>query len=239
MTLIAGIVLPNGILIMSDTLVMENGENIYTEYGLKINRVTPTTLIGTSGTEYLFYFILALKQALYDNVVHTTQSDIRAIILSKYKMIHEDFLTKDDLRIFGHFLVAEYDQTSETYTLISNSNENPRHFYEKRECSKFKNVEVIGAIWPLANYVKSHISEKLETYAPNIIEDPLFHKNFSRECNKIFKAYSNEYPQYNFNDKLYCVYLTTQNKQPHVEDYLWDDGNYFEVDTHLDKIYRK
>ncbi|MBG0962452.1 hypothetical protein [Bacillus sp. SRB1LM] len=240
MTLIAGIILPNGVLMMSDTLVKQNGEDLF-EYGRKITRITPTTLLASSGTGYIWGTAQALRMALYASEDYMTIADKREIILSKYKQMHEHYLTTDDTRIFGHFLIAEYNRTNSTYTLLTNKSEDPRCIDKLTEYNEIKDIAVNGAIPPITDAVKSNIQELLSTYSSNDLNEPFFHRKISKVCREIFKYYS--YQNTSFNDKLHCVYLTTRNGLPYVDNYLCDsDGKCYDVDTEREDaevIYKK
>lgn len=51
MTLIAGIILPNGILMMSDTRTLENKFFVHNENTRKITVITPNVLLGSSDSK--------------------------------------------------------------------------------------------------------------------------------------------------------------------------------------------
>ncbi|PFV44149.1 hypothetical protein [Bacillus thuringiensis] len=76
MTLIAGIILPNGILVVSDTRATDIEGRILNEYRRKIIEVTPKTLIGTAGIGLTTSVALAKRQNLYNRSENITTNEI-------------------------------------------------------------------------------------------------------------------------------------------------------------------
>ncbi|MFJ8521413.1 hypothetical protein [Bacillus cereus] len=235
MTLIAGIILPNGILMISDSRAqIDKTEEVYSEYTRKITMVTPTNILGTSGHEPTFYAAQTLRQTLFKKDSKIELDDRRSFILDLYKHINLLHLYKHDFpEPVGHILLGELNLKESKFSLLSNYGSD--NFKEFTVYNKIKDIVVIGAYSQLRDTVEKQIQDMLVT----ISEDELNHKNvyarISIECHKIFKEHAAHYD--GINDKLYCVHLSTIENDPSAVFYfLESDGSDHVIDSRQDGV---
>ncbi|WP_346817396.1 hypothetical protein [Bacillus paramobilis] len=224
MTLIAGTILPNGIIMMSDTRAIDSEGHPCEEYRRKIIEVTPKTLVGTSGTGFTVLAALAKRQDLYDKSENMKTGEIRESLIDQYLELYEPYRTTNDT--FGSFLIADYDSTSNTYSLLSQIND---------DSLSFKNVTdtaLIGSTPTLRDFAKSNIQDLLKGFTTEQIADPDFFMRFSHRVKIIFELYSKQ--DHTINDKLYCEYLTVRNNKLTILKYLIETNDSIHL---IDKKY--
>lgn len=227
MTLIAGTILPNGILMMSDTRAIDSEGRPCEEYRRKIIEVTPKTLVGTSGTGNTVLAALAVQHALYDKSENMKTEEIRESLIDQYLELYEPYRKTNDT--FGSFLIADYDSTSNTYSLLSQINDNSCPF------TSVTDTVLIGSTPPIRDFVKSNIQDLLEQFTPEQIADPNFFMKFSHDVKIIFEHYSNQ--DHTINDKLYCEYLTIRNNKLTILKYLFEtDDSIHLIDKEYDGL---
>ncbi|PKJ54694.1 hypothetical protein [Bacillus sp. SN10] len=218
MTLIAGIILPKGILMVSDTREMLYGTQIGNELVRKITRVTPGTILGTAGTGYSIAIAKSLRKKLFDKVP-TTPTSIRKDILDEYKNQNKSVRKENpNLGPMAYILLGEYNDTSKTYTLLKNIGEDDSLFDDIEIYDQLKDTAVIGSSLDVRTFLKEDINEILANFLDQELEDAEFFMELSAILKITFEHYANQIPD--INDKLYCAYLTTSKNEPVVHTYL-------------------
>ncbi|PHD06609.1 hypothetical protein COF45_25075 [Bacillus wiedmannii] len=110
MTLIAGIILPFGILMLSNTCTLENNNFVHNENTRKITAITPNMLLGTSGFEANYNTAQVLRQTLYGKK-RLTNENIRWCIANLYKRVSNFHLVVRDFpEPLGHILLGEFTE---------------------------------------------------------------------------------------------------------------------------------
>ncbi|EJS72918.1 hypothetical protein [Bacillus cereus] len=233
MTLIAGIILPNGILMVSDSREqLENTEEVHSEYRRKITLVTPTNILGVSGFDSTFYASQILRKTLFNKDEKFTPEERRACILDLYKHVNLLHLVERDIpEPVGHILLGELDHKQGKYSLLANHGVD--RFEKFTVYNKVKDMVLIGAYSELRDAVKKQIQDMLDNLNEETLNLPYIYEHISIECRKIFKEHS---AQYNgINDKLYCVYLSTIEGQPSSAFYFFEsDGSDHRIDEKQD-----
>ncbi|UOX98413.1 hypothetical protein MWG54_12705 [Bacillus cereus] len=221
MTLIAGIILPNGILVVSDTRATDIEGRILNEYRRKIIEVTPKTLIGTAGIGLTTSVALAKRQNLYNRSENITTNEIRKEIIEQYYDLY--YHHRETNKPFGSFLVADYDGPSNTYTILLLDSDKPLPFE-----NPFDTV-LIGSSQLIRDYAKNAIQDSLKLFTTEEIYNPTFYIKFSQHVQNIFKHFSNM--DHTINGKLHCEYLAVHNNQPTIIRYLLEtDGSIHKID---------
>lgn len=238
MTLIAGIILPKGILMVSDTREMLHGTEIGNELVRKITRVTPGTILGTAGTGYSIATAKSLRKKLLDKVP-TTPTSIRKDILDEYKNQNKLFRKEyPNLGPMAYILLGEYNAISKTYTLLENTGEDDSLFDEIVVHNQLKDTAVIGSSLQLRTYVKGNIKTFLDSYSLDQMKEETFFPTLFITLKRIFAGYAEQDSVKDINDKLYCAYLSTSNNEPIVTTFLIDsDEEIYPVDGEQESEY--
>lgn len=234
MTLIAGIILPKGILMISDTRQSdEKTDEISDDYSRKITFVSPDCILGTSGSESSFYTAKILRNCLYNNSDTMTTKERRSHIFNFYNSVN-DFCSKTH-RIknypVGCALLADYDTENNSFTLTSVKNFVNQNY--SLTFNKAGDVDLIGA----SETIQEQTKIKIQAVLQSLSEEQLNHTNaygyIAGKCQPIFQQAAREYV--GISDKLYVVYLTTLNNKPANACYLIEeDGTFHTVDAKQD-----
>ncbi|MBZ4222524.1 hypothetical protein LAE98_10475 [Bacillus wiedmannii] len=235
MTLIVGIILPNGILMVSDSRAqIENKEEVQSEYTRKINIITPTNILGSAGFEPTLYTSQILRKTLFLKNEKLTTEEKQAFILKLYEHVNLLHLFKRDFKEpLGHILLGELNSDEGTYTLLSNYGEDG--FKNFKIHNKVKDTVVIGAYSQLRDTVKKQIQDILDTISEENLNRKDIHSTIALECHKIFKEHAAYYD--GINDKLYCVHLSTIENDPSAVFYfLESDGSVHFIDKTQDGV---
>ncbi|MDZ4442912.1 hypothetical protein ORM30_20895 [Bacillus cereus] len=233
MTLIAGIILPKGILMVSDSREqIEITDEVHNEYKRKITMVTPTNILGSAGFSTTFCAAQILRQTLFKNNAKFTSQEIRRYILEFYQHVNLLHLVgRDPSQPVGQILLAELDLKDEKYCLLSNYGID--RFKNFTIYNKVKDVVLIGAHHEIRNSAKQQIQYVLDSLDENSLNLSYIYEPISLACHKIFKDLSVIYN--GINDKLYCVYISTIEGKPSSSFYfLESDGSDHRIDEHQD-----
>lgn len=230
MTLIAGIILPNGILMMSDTRTLENNNFVHNENTRKITAITRNILLGTSGFEANYHTAQVLRQTLYGKK-RLTNENIRWCIANLYKQVSNFHLVERDFpEPLGHILLGEFNPVTYEYTLRVNSGENRELFSEYTEYNQVKDIALIGATPSINANVKNQILDFLDSIE---LGNPGAPRKIAELCHNIFKNEAENYK--GINQKLYCIYLTTLNGRTVADTFFRDEsGNEYKLDINDD-----
>ncbi|AYY27371.1 hypothetical protein ACS2QC_17140 [Bacillus cereus group sp. Bce033] len=230
MTLIAGIILPNGILMMSDTRTLENKFFVHNENTRKITVITPNVLLGSSGFETTYHTAQVLRQTLYDKK-RLTNENVRFCIEGLYKQVNNYHLVERDFpEPLGHILIGEFDPVKNEYSLHVNSGVDRELFSSYTDYREVKNIELIGANPLIRKNVKQKIAGILEGIA---LEESSAPRKIAELCHNIFKYEAETYQ--GINQRLYCIYLTTLNGRTVADTFFRDElGNEYKLDINDD-----
>lgn len=154
----AVIILPKGILKVSDKREMREGIQIASQLARKITLVTPGTIlgIGTTGTGFSIDTAISLRKNLFDKVP-TTPTSIRENILDEYKNKHVRKVLPD-LGPMAYILLGGYDDTTKTYRLLENTGKGDSLFDEIKIHNQLKDTVLIGSSLQLRTTVKRILS---------------------------------------------------------------------------------
>ncbi|PGL92400.1 hypothetical protein CN943_21870 [Bacillus thuringiensis] len=223
MTLIAGIILPKGILMVSDTRSLETKtNNVANEYKRKITFLTPTVILGTAGQENTFRTAEVLRHALYPNHDNLTIDSQRDSIINLYKHVNSLHINdQPQLEYVGDILMAELDKEKNTYKLLYSSGSDEFNGYTIY--NQVKDVVLIGADIHIQNNVQSKIEAFLNSLSIQELNDTLIYDRLAKKCGQIFIEQAASY--YGMNNKQYCVYLSmTEDNFPGNAVFLQDNN---------------
>ncbi|EMN7726846.1 hypothetical protein WB980_000090 [Bacillus cereus] len=233
MTLVAGIILPHGILMVSDSREqIENTEDSNSEYCRKISMITPTNILGIAGFEPSLYTAQILRKTLFLKNRKLTTENKRAWILKLYQHVNLLHLYGRDIKEpLGHILLGERNLEDGTYKLLSNYGVDGFENFEIHD--QVKNTVVIGAYLQLRETVKVQIQNILDTISEDELNRKEVHMTIALECHKIFREHAAHYN--GINDKLYCVHLSTLDNDPSAHIYfLESDNSFYPIDCNQD-----
>ncbi|TXR76951.1 hypothetical protein DN400_07530 [Bacillus sp. AR8-1] len=218
MTLIAGIILPDGILMMSDTRTLENNFFVHNEDARKITFITSHTLLASAGFETVNYTAQVLRQTLYGKK-RLTRDNIRTLIQDLYQQVNlYHHVERDDNQPLGHILLGEFDPCKNEYTLRVNTGEGHELFSKYKDYKQLKDVVLIGSNHEIRETVKQQIQHFLDSISLNQEGAP---RRIAEFCHNIFKQQAAIH--HGINDKLYCIHLTTRNGLPAADAFLRDE----------------
>lgn len=221
MTLIAGIVLPKGILMISDTrLSFEKTDEIDTDYKRKLTFVAPNCIMGTAGSESSFYTAKILRNRLFENSHVLDTASLRSYILDFYNDVNQFSLkTHIDSHPIGSALLADYDAENNSYTLTAIKN-----YVEDTDLFTYTDtgdIELIGA----NSTTQQNAKTKIQAVLTDLSEDDLNHtyayEYIAKQCQGIFQQAAKEFT--GISNKLYFIYLTTLNNKPANACYLIEE----------------
>jgi hypothetical protein len=234
MTLIAGIVLPKGILLVSDTRQSDDKtDEIAGDYARKLTFVAPNCIMGTSGSESSFYTAKILRNCLYNNSLAITTKDLRSHILDFYSSVNEFSSKTNKIKNYpvGCAILADYDTENDSFTLTSVKNFVNQNY--SLTFNKAGDIDLIGASETIQNKTKTHIQAVLQSLTEDQLNAPNAYENIARQCQTIFQQAAKEYV--GISDKLYVVYLTTLHNEPASACFLLEeDGSLHDVDRKQD-----
>ncbi|MEB4819103.1 hypothetical protein [Bacillus thuringiensis] len=230
MTLIAGIILPKGILIVSDTRDSDDKtDEIIHDYSRKITFVAPDCVLGTSGSESSFYTAKILRNCLYNSHDAISTRDRRKYILDFYNSVN-DFCSKTNkIKNYpvGCALLADYDTENDSFTLTSVKNFVNQNY--SFTFNKVGDVDLIGASETIQDMAKVKIQAVLQSLSEDQLKHPNAYKYIADNCQTIFQQAAKEYA--GISDKLYVVYLSTLHNKPASACFLLEeDGSSHDVD---------
>ncbi|MGA5662954.1 hypothetical protein ACPCZR_26230 [Bacillus bombysepticus] len=233
MTLIAGIILPKGVLMVSDTRSLDiKTDDIANEYKRKITFLTPTAILGTAGQENTFRTAEVLRHALYPNHDNLTINYQRDSIINLYKHVNSLHSNNQPLREYvGDILMAELDKEKNTYKLLYSSGADEFNGYTIY--NQIKDVVLIGADINIRNNVKSKIEAFLNSLSTQELNDNLLYNRLAKKCGQIFIEQAASY--YGMNNKQYCVYLSmTEDHFPGSAVFLLENNTKYHSLSHTE-----
>lgn len=210
MTLIIGIKLPKGILLVSDTReVDEKTDEIISDIKRKITIVTPTVFLAGSGSESNFYTSKILRNCLYNTNLRNSTTEIRENILKIYNQVNQ--LHKDNHVLgypVGQLLLAEYDKELKEFNLLHQCGS--VGFTEFNVLKKIKDVEVIGSNREVRNIVKQKVNNILASLTESELNHVALYEFIAKECHEIIGNLEIK----SIGDNVYCTFLTEVNDMP-------------------------
>lgn len=233
MTLIAGVKLPKGVLLVSDTReTIDRTEEIFSESKRKIVTVTRKFFIGGSGHSGTDLAANILRDTLYNKEVNDglTTDYLRNATLKLFSTVNEIHQPNNLYgEPVGNILVAEYDEDNDEFNLLYIFG--GEGFDKFNVLNKTKDVMLIGATHEIQRQVTSDINILLNSAA--VTDEVLNHQGLyytlSIEIQKYFQMATKNYV--GVGDRVYCTYLTEINKKPAYHVYILDeDGKEIGVD---------
>ncbi|WP_264647959.1 Ntn hydrolase family protein [Bacillus thuringiensis] len=222
MTLIVGIILDNGILMMSDSRErLENSFNIKCENKRKITIVTPNMILGTAGSEVTFHTARILRQSLYNNFENLTADDCRKSILDLYSHVNLLYSLNHPQKLpIGDILIGEYDNLTNNFSLLSVDEING--FTKFTTHNQKQDVLIIGADDNLRRTAKSQVKKIVNEFTKDSIQTSDTHFYIAKKCQEIYKNLATTYM--GINDNLYCVHLSTFNNKVTCSTYFLENN---------------
>ncbi|MDA2163858.1 hypothetical protein PDN54_27190 [Bacillus cereus group sp. Bc252] len=231
MTLIAGIVLPNGILMVSDTRsIYTKNEKPKSDYVRKITFVAPNCILGTTGSDSTFYTARVLRDCLYESKNHLDTETQRKYIIDLFEHVNSIHATNHvNNHPVGSILIADYNTNQNSYTLFS-----LRRFIDSSESierNDIRAIELVGASEHIRQRTKAYIQSVLDNLTDEELNYNRIDEYIAKQCRKIFQEESKLFD--GINDKLYCVYLTTiKDNLPASAVYLIDSDDAIHMLNH-------
>ncbi|EOP20071.1 hypothetical protein IIS_06007 [Bacillus cereus VD131] len=239
MTLIIGVVLPKGILLVSDTRSTDEitGE-IISDFNKKILSITPSVNLAGSGSESNWYASKILRNCLYNTIFSTpsrySNLEVRSKILNLYNQVNNLHQTNHpNGDPMGQVLVAEFDKSTSTFNLLHQCG--TEGFTTFNVMNNVHDVAVIGSTIEIRNKVKTEVRLALSSLPHSIINHNGGYIAVVDLCHKIIKKQKDK----GIGKNIYCSYLTQKDGMPQNSRLLVkEDGEdyYFETDDGLKEI---
>ncbi|GCF71771.1 hypothetical protein BC2903_55900 [Bacillus cereus] len=233
MTLIAGIILPKGILMISDTrLSDESTGEIDTDYQRKLTSVAPNCIMGTAGSESSFYTAKILRDRLYKNSHVMDTTSLRSYILDFYNDVNQFSLkTHIDRHPIGSTLLADYDVENNSYTLTAR-----KYYVDDTDLFTYTDtgdIELIGANLTIQQNAKTKIQALLSDLTVEEWNHTDLFEYIAKQCQSIFQQAAKE--SVGISNKLYVIYLSTLQNEPATACFLLEeDGSLHDIDRKQD-----
>ncbi|PLS07633.1 hypothetical protein [Bacillus halotolerans] len=207
MTLIVGVILPTGILLVSDTRETEGGTlRVVSDMTKKISFLTPDILIGLAGTESNWF----VSQILRDTIYNKSSSLSREVVINEVLSFYQNVNTmrrriKQDT--LGPIMISEFtDNNSFTIKTLDSDND-----YNKiTTFTQIGNIATIGSSYTVRQAVQNTLKDELDRTDDKDLSTHNFHKYLAGICKKIFIQVNKMYDPTVGSD-LYCVYLSSIN----------------------------
>lgn len=208
-TLIIGLKLPKGILLVSDTReTIEETGTIVSEVKRKITLITPTILLGGSGSESNWHTSKILRHCLYSNSSNLSTGKIRNEILNLYRNVN--YLHRENHKYghpIGNILVAEYDKDKKEFNLLGLDS---YEFESFDILNKIKDVRVIGSNGGIRSNVKTEVEDILNSFTYDELSDKKVYERIAKRCQMIIMNQSDK----GIGEHVYCTYLSVLNEVP-------------------------
>ncbi|RBN40388.1 hypothetical protein DMN50_15440 [Priestia megaterium] len=239
MTLIAGVKLPRGILLVSDTreTIEESGE-VLSDRRRKIIVITRKFFLGLSGHEGADLASRILRSALYNKEAKLglTNDYVRETTLKLFSSVNEVHQPNNlNGEPVGNLLGAEYDQDNDDFNLLYRFG--GEGFNEFDVLNNVKDVMLVGATHEIQRQVSFSIKTLLNAVPDHVLNNPAFHVELSREIQRYIKIVTENYT--GVGEYMYCTYLCSVDKVPahnvyllkpdgtQIRTILSDDSRYF------------
>ncbi|AEW55279.1 hypothetical protein CV717_07285 [Bacillus cereus] len=234
MTLIIGVILPNGVLLVSDTRGTSSitGE-VDSDFRKKILSVTPYVDIAGSGAESNWHASKILRDCLYNTVflnpARYSKFEVRNEILKLYNGVNNLYQTNHPNGYpIGELLVAELDQATSTFNLLRRCG--LEGFTEFNVLSNVKDVEVIGSSSEVQCKVKKEVRLALENVPQEIIHRKGGYIYIVDLCHEIIKKQQDK----SIGKNIYISYLTRNEKNgmpQHCLLFIKEDGTEYSCEN--------
>ncbi|PHI49675.1 hypothetical protein B9T64_06745 [Bacillus halotolerans] len=224
MSLLMGIVLPKGVLIVSDTrTVGASSLEILSDMSKKITYITKNVVLGGAGSETNWYTAQILRDSLYNQSEKFTREQTLAQILGLYCSVNKIRKSIDPV---GSILVAEYDEADNVFRLHCNDGLNNYTSFET--LNEVKDIAIIGSNNKVRNHVKQLLKNEIDKCDPLILQQEKFYELLSLYCKKLYKVLRDE----TIGENLYCVYITSiDNKAASATYFIGKDDVLKNVDS--------
>lgn len=210
MTLVIGVKLPKGVLIVSDTRVVDpKTHKILGERQRKIIPITPSIYLATSGSESNWHVSRILRECLYMNAFQFSSEQIRMKILEFYSSANSFHMENQSSSFpFGGILLAEYNTDRDEFSLLHQQGNTG--FDEFNIFNTLKDVEAIGASEEIRSEAKRKVSEYIDTLGQEELNNGGIFEDIAKYIHNIIKSQDS----ISIGDNTYSVYLTEQDKKP-------------------------
>lgn len=217
MTLIVGVKLPNGILIVSDTRTTTLGDNnLISDFSRKITQITNNAFLATAGTESTFLAARILRTFLFNAKPNTY--NLTDIILELYRSINNLNMGVNHYPI-GPIMLAEYNELNNEFSLQTvDPNEN--NFEQFILYNDIGNVAAIGANPVIRHNACIWIGQLLEKYGDQL-DHPQVYESVAKNIQKVVFHYF-ENPTISKN--VYVTYLSQINNKPASATFFLDEN---------------
>ncbi|WP_226639344.1 Ntn hydrolase family protein [Priestia flexa] len=228
MTLIAGVKLPKGVLLVSDTReILDDTEEIVVDSRRKITNVVRGVFMGTSGHESTSYVANILRNCFYNASANSdfSREYFHQSILKLYETVSDMHFTRRHQNYpIGSIIIAEYVKESSSFNLFHAGGLSGFTSFDEGE-----RTYVIGSKPQIRNNVK----ERIEIVLNNTDKDTLNIKNIYINVAKKIQEYFQQEAKDDISvgEKVYCTYVTQLQNQPASDTFiLSEDGLYVSVD---------
>lgn len=199
MTLIVGIKLPKGILIISDTRETDMRMNVTSDYKRKIVRIAPTCFLATAGSESTFYAARILRNCLYNSGTIESINKNVLVLFKKVNQIYKEI----NLQPVGPIMLAQYDENKEQYKLLSVDPESANEYETLVEAF---DVISIGGNAVIRHTIETYIRDLMKSLGENIHLEGIY-DFVTRNVHHFIKQLSNP----TIGKHLLVAYLTSMN----------------------------
>mgnify|MGYP001044647963 CR=1 FL=1 len=226
MTLIAGVKLPKGILLVSDTReTKEFTDEIASDLKRKITLIAPGCYVATSGQESTSLMANILRNCLYNGSVNKSLlgqgKSRRRVILDLYDQVNNVFrLNHKFNEPIGHILVADYNEEDNEFSLLESGGlEGFKSF------NKVERTGLIGASQVIRNNTKERIERLLNQVSEEKLNEEFFFEPLAKDIQRIIQEETRNYVW--VGENMYCTYLTVKDTKPACSVFfLRPDGKY-------------
>ncbi|HFK1498007.1 TPA: hypothetical protein ACGXMW_002257 [Bacillus paranthracis] len=239
MTLIIGVVLPKGILLVSDTrgTYSTTGE-VASDFRKKILSITPNVDLAGSGSESNWHASKILRECLFNTVYlnpfRYSNVEIRSEILNLYH--HINTLHKNNHHNgdpMGQLLVAEFDNSTFNFNLLQQCGTEGFHTFNI--LNTVYDVAAIGSSLEIRNNVIAEVSLNLNRIPLQFLNHEKLYIIVADSCHQIIKSQQDS----GIGKNIYCSYLTQENGVArHCKFLIKENGEQyqFETDDGLEEI---
>jgi hypothetical protein len=225
MTLISGIVLPRGILLVSDTRqVNEITFDEPMDRNKKLTVLTPDIILGGSGHENSWHTAQILRNTLYNISSNLKRENILDTISKIFNVTNNLNLQSKGMPL-GEIVLSEYDKSSERFLLHYSSGSNNFSSIETKR--NVKDTVLIGSTKSIQKEVGSSIKSFLDNIPDEHLTNEVIYKIISEEIHRMYRHLNDK----SISKSVYCIYLTCVDGISATDTYYIDEsGKLYNID---------
>ncbi|WHX41192.1 hypothetical protein QNH36_03225 [Mesobacillus sp. AQ2] len=221
MTLIVGVKLPNGILLVSDTRATNpKDDSVLSDLTRKITHITPNAYLATAGTENTFLAARIIRATLYN--ADPSSYNLRDTILDLYRKINEIHIGINNSPA-GPIMLAEFNKVHNTFNL-STVDPIDNNFTELNLYGETENVGAIGANRVIRAQMCTWVKQLLGMYGRNL-EHPSVYEDIAKKIQKLFCNFNNP----TISKSVYVTYLSAIDNMAASAQFFIDENGRLEV----------